>query len=147
MRISDWSSDVCSSDLAGTPPIVEAIGLGAAIDYVTAVGQDAIAAHEAGLLAYATERLSQVEGLTIFGTAREKARIISFALDGIHPHDIGTIVDRAGVAIRVGHHCAQPLMERFGVPATARASIGRYHTPPEIDRLPQALAHVKEHHG
>src|SRR3546814_13571790 len=119
MRISDWSSDVCSSDL------------GAAIDYVTAVGQDAIAAHEAGLLAYATERLSQVEGLTIFGTAREKASIISFALDGIHPHDIGTIVDREGVAIRVGHHCAQPLMERFGVPATARASMGLYHTPQE----------------
>jgi cysteine desulfurase/selenocysteine lyase len=97
---------------AGTPPIVEAIGLGAAIDYVNAIGQDAIAAHEAGLLAYATRRLQQVEGLTIVGTAKEKASIISFVLDGIHPHDIGTIVDREGVAIRVGHHCAQPLMER-----------------------------------
>lgn len=132
---------------AGTPPIVEAIGLGAAIDYVNAIGQDAIAAHEAGLLAYATERLSQVEGLTIFGTAREKASIISFALDGIHPHDIGTIVDREGVAIRVGHHCAQPLMERFGVPATARASMGLYNTPQEIDVLAAALEKVKDIFG
>src|SRR3546814_294314 len=147
MRISDWSSDVCSSDLAGTPPIVEAIGLGAAIDYVTAVGQDAIAAHEAGLLAYATERLSQVEGLTIFGTAREKASIVSFALDGIHPHDIGTIIDREGVAIRVGHHCAQPLMERLGVPATARASMGLYNTRGEIDVLAEALEKVKDIFG
>ncbi|HEY9536498.1 MAG TPA: cysteine desulfurase [Kiloniellaceae bacterium] len=132
---------------AGTPPIVEAIGLGAAIDYVNAIGQDAIAAHEAGLLAYATKRLSQVEGLTIFGTAREKASIISFALDGIHPHDIGTIVDREGVAIRVGHHCAQPLMERFGVPATARASMGLYNTPQEIDVLAEALEKVKDIFG
>src|SRR3546814_18597054 len=107
MRISDWSSDVCSSDLAGTPPIVEAIGLGAAIDYVTAVGQDAIAAHAAGLLAYDTERLSQVEGLTIFGTAREKASIVTFALDGIHPHALGTIIHqnaRASCRDRVGQH-------------------------------------------
>ncbi|HEY9537642.1 MAG TPA: cysteine desulfurase [Kiloniellaceae bacterium] len=132
---------------AGTPPIVEAIGLGAAIDYVTAVGQDAIAAHEAGLLAYATERLSQVEGLTIFGTAREKASIVSFALDGIHPHDIGTIIDREGVAIRVGHHCAQPLMERLGVPATARASMGLYNTRGEIDVLAEALEKVKDIFG
>ena len=132
---------------AGTPPIVEAIGLGAAIDYVSAIGQDAIAAHEAGLLAYATERLSQVEGLTIFGTAKEKASIISFTLDGIHPHDIGTIVDREGVAIRVGHHCAQPLMQRFGIPATARASMGLYNTPAEIDVLAKALEKVKDIFG
>ncbi|MGD1878541.1 MAG: aminotransferase class V-fold PLP-dependent enzyme [Kiloniellaceae bacterium] len=132
---------------AGTPPIVEAIGLGAAIDYVNAIGMDAIAAHEAGLLAYATERLRQVEGLTIVGTAKEKASIVSFVLDGIHPHDIGTIVDREGVAIRVGHHCAQPLMERFGLPATARASLGLYNTPQEIDVLAQALEKVKDIFG
>jgi cysteine desulfurase/selenocysteine lyase len=132
---------------AGTPPIVEAIGLGAAIDYVNAIGQDAIAAHEAGLLAYATARLNQVEGLTIVGTAKEKASIISFVLDGIHPHDIGTIVDREGVAIRVGHHCAQPLMERFGVTATARASMGLYNTRAEIDVLVKALEKVKDIFG
>jgi cysteine desulfurase/selenocysteine lyase len=132
---------------AGTPPIVETIGLGAAIDYVNAIGQDAIAAHEAGLLAYATARLNQVEGLTIVGTAKEKASIISFVLDGIHPHDIGTIVDREGVAIRVGHHCAQPLMERFGVTATARASMGLYNTRAEIDVLVKALDKVKDIFG
>ena len=132
---------------AGTPPIVEAIGLGAAIDYVNAIGQDAIAAHEAGLLAYATERLNQVEGLTIFGTTKEKASIISFVLDGIHPHDIGTIVDREGVAIRVGHHCAQPLMARFGVSATARASMGLYSTRAEIDVLVKSLEKVKDIFG
>ena len=132
---------------AGTPPIVEAIGLGAAIDYVNAIGQDAIAAHEAGLLAYATARLQAVAGLTILGTAREKASIVSFVLEGIHPHDIGTIVDREGVAIRVGHHCAQPLMARFGVPATARASMGLYNTPQEIDVLAAALEKVKDIFG
>jgi cysteine desulfurase / selenocysteine lyase len=132
---------------AGTPPIVEAIGLGAAIDYVNAIGMDAISAHEAGLLAYATERLQRVEGLRIIGTAREKAAIVSFTLDGIHPHDIGTIVDREGVAIRVGHHCAQPLMQRFGVPATARASMGIYNTPAEIDVLADALEKVKDIFG
>jgi len=129
---------------AGTPPIVEAIGLGAAIDYVNAIGQDAIAAHEAGLLAYATERLSQVDGLTIIGTAKEKAAIISFVLDGIHPHDIGTIVDRQGVAIRAGHHCAQPVMQRFGVDATARASFGLYNTREEADALVTGLRRVQE---
>ncbi|WP_299391969.1 aminotransferase class V-fold PLP-dependent enzyme [Pelagibius sp.] len=132
---------------AGTPPIVEAIGLGAAIDYVQAIGHEAIAAHEAGLLAYATERLQQIEGLTIYGTAKEKAAIVSFALDGIHPHDIGTIIDREGVAIRVGHHCAQPLMERFGLPATARASFGLYNTRAEVDALARALEKVKELFG
>jgi cysteine desulfurase/selenocysteine lyase len=132
---------------AGTPPIVEAIGLGAAIDYVTGIGQEAIAAHEAGLLAYATRRLGEVEGLKIYGTAKEKASILSFTLDGIHAHDVGTIVDREGVAIRVGHHCAQPLMERFGVAATARASMGLYNTPEEIDVLVKALNKVKELFG
>ncbi len=132
---------------AGTPPIVEAIGLGAAIDYVQTIGHEAIAAHEAGLLAYATERLQQIDGLTIYGTAKEKAAIVSFALDGIHPHDIGTIIDREGVAIRVGHHCAQPLMERFGLPATARASFGLYNTRAEVDALARALEKVKELFG
>ncbi|HIP77373.1 MAG TPA: cysteine desulfurase [Kiloniellaceae bacterium] len=132
---------------AGTPPIVEAIGLGAAIDYVQAIGHEAIAAHEAGLLAYATERLQQIEGLRIYGTAKEKAAIISFTMDDIHPHDIGTIIDREGVAIRVGHHCAQPLMERFGLPATARASFGLYNTRTEVDALARALEKVKELFG
>jgi cysteine desulfurase/selenocysteine lyase len=132
---------------AGTPPIVEAIGLGAAIDYVNGIGMEAISAHEAGLLAYATERLSAVEGLTIYGQAKEKAAIVSFTLDGIHPHDIGTIVDREGVAIRVGHHCAQPLMDRFDVPATARASMGLYNTTDDIDVLVRALEKVKELFG
>ncbi len=132
---------------AGTPPIVETIGLGAAIDYVNAIGHDAIAAHEAGLLAYATERLQQIEGLTIHGTAKEKAAIVSFSLEGIHPHDIGTIVDREGVAIRVGHHCAQPLMTCLGVPATARASFGLYNTPAEVDVLARALEKVKDLFG
>jgi len=132
---------------AGTPPIVEAIGLGAAIDYVNGIGMEAIAAHEAGLLAYATKRLGEVEGLRIYGQAKEKAAIVSFTLDGIHPHDIGTIVDREGVAIRVGHHCAQPLMDRFCVPATARASMGLYNTTDDIDVLVRALAKVKELFG
>jgi cysteine desulfurase/selenocysteine lyase len=132
---------------AGTPAIVEAIALGAAIDYVTALGQDAIAAHERGLLDYATSRLSAVPGLTIYGQAEEKAAIVSFTLDGAHPHDIGTIVDRAGVALRTGHHCAQPLMERLGVGATARASFGLYNTAAEVDALVDALGEVKEIFG
>ena len=132
---------------AGTPPIVEAIGLGAAIDYVNAIGHEAIAAHEAGLLAYATQRLQQIEGLRIYGRAKEKAAILSFTMEGIHPHDIGTIIDREGVAIRVGHHCAQPLMQRFGIPATARASFGLYNTRAEVDALARALEKVKELFG
>jgi cysteine desulfurase/selenocysteine lyase len=132
---------------AGTPPIIEAIGLGAAVDYLTALGQEAVAAHEAGLLAYATERLSDIEGLTIIGRAREKASIVSFVMDDAHPHDIGTIIDRAGVAVRAGHHCAQPLMDRFGVSATARASFGVYNTREEVDALADALIKVREIFG
>lgn len=132
---------------AGTPPIVEAIGLGAAIDYVNAIGHEAIAAHEAGLLAYATRRLQQIEGLRIYGSAKEKAAILSFTMEGIHPHDIGTIIDREGVAIRVGHHCAQPLMQRFGIPAMARASFGLYNTRDEVDALARSLEKVKELFG
>lgn len=132
---------------AGTPPIIEAIGLGAAIDYVTALGLDNIAAHEQGLLHYATERLSQIDGMNIIGTATEKAAIISFVVDGVHAHDVGTIIDRAGVAVRVGHHCAQPLMARFGLAATARASFGLYNTRAEVDALIDALQTVKEIFG
>jgi cysteine desulfurase/selenocysteine lyase len=132
---------------AGTPPIVEAIGLGAALEYMEGIGLDAIAAHEHGLLAYATERLSAVEGLRIYGTTPDKAAIISFLMDGVHAHDIGTIVDRAGVAIRVGHHCAQPVMDRFDVAATARASFGVYNTEADVDALVDALSFVKELFG
>ncbi|HZH25884.1 MAG TPA: cysteine desulfurase [Azospirillaceae bacterium] len=129
---------------AGTPPIVEVIGLGAALDYVTALGLDAIADHERRLLRYATDRLSRIDGVRILGTARNKAAILSFTIDGVHPHDVGSLLDRAGVAVRVGRHCAEPLMERFGVPATARASFGLYNTMAEADRLADAVQAVKE---
>jgi cysteine desulfurase/selenocysteine lyase len=128
----------------GTPAIIEAIGFGAAVDYVKALGQDRIAAHEHGLMAYATERMSKIEGLRIIGQAQEKASIVSFVMDKAHAHDIGTIIDRAGVAVRAGHHCAQPLMERFGVSATARASFGLYNTRAEVDALVASLYKVKE---
>ncbi len=132
---------------AGTPPIAQAIGLAAAIDYVTGLGLDRIAAHEADLLAYATERLSQVPGLTIIGRAEEKCSIVSFVMDFAHPHDVGTIIDRAGVAVRAGHHCAQPLMDRCGVTATTRASFGLYNTKAEIDMLVEALEGVRDLFG
>lgn len=128
---------------AGTPPIVEAIGLGAAIDYVTAIGLDRIAAHEADLLRYAEERLEAVPGVTIVGRAPHKAGVVSFVMDCAHPHDIGTLVDRAGVAVRAGHHCAQPLMERLDLPGTARASFGLYNSRAEIDALAEALHMVR----
>jgi cysteine desulfurase/selenocysteine lyase len=129
---------------AGTPHIAGAVGLGVALDYLTAVGLDNVADHEQGLLAYGTAALQQVPGLRIIGTAREKASILSFVMDGAHPHDIGTIVDREGVAIRTGHHCAQPVMRRYGIPATARASLGMYNTREEIDQLVYALDKVRE---
>jgi cysteine desulfurase/selenocysteine lyase len=129
---------------AGTPNIAGAIGLAAAADYLQSLGLDAIAAHEADLLAYGTEVLSAVDGLRLIGTAPKKAGVLSFVLDGIHPHDIGTILDREGVAIRTGHHCAQPVMERFGVAATARASLGVYTTREELDALVKALQAVRE---
>lgn len=132
---------------AGTPHIAGAIGLGAAIDYLTSIGLDAVARYEHDLLAYATEAVSSVPGLRIIGTARQKASILSFVLDGIHPHDIGTILDQEGVAIRAGHHCAQPLMQRFGVPATARASLALYNTREEVDTLVRALDKVREVFG
>jgi cysteine desulfurase/selenocysteine lyase len=129
---------------AGTPNIAGAVGLGAAIDYVESVGRDRIAAHESELLAYGTALLQEVPGLRLIGTAPHKASILSFVMDGVHPHDIGTIVDRTGVAIRTGHHCAQPLMHRFGVPATARASLAMYNTREELDALVRALITVRE---
>lgn len=132
---------------AGTPPIVEAIGLAAAIDYVEALGREAIAAHEHDLLDYATRLLSDIEGLRIYGTAPGKGPILSFTLDGIHPHDIGTFVDQFGVAVRVGRHCAEPLMDRFGVGATARASFALYNTREEADALADSLKAVKEFFG
>ena len=132
---------------AGTPPIAEVIGLGAAIDYVEALGRDAIAAHEHDLLQYATQQLTQIEGMRILGTAPGKAPIISFTLDGVHPHDIGTIVDQYGVAIRVGRHCAEPLGDRFGVSASARASFGLYNTRAEVDALVSSIIAVKEFFG
>jgi len=129
---------------AGTPHIAGAIGLHAALDYIDGIGLDAIAAHERELTAYGTEVLSSIDGIRLIGTARDKSSILSFVMDGVHPHDIGTIVDREGVAIRTGHHCAQPVMERFGVPATARASIAMYNTREEIDALGRALRKVRE---
>jgi cysteine desulfurase/selenocysteine lyase len=129
---------------AGTPDIAGAVALGAAIDYLTAAGLDAIAAHEHQLVAYGTDVLSQVPGVHLVGTARDKAGILSFVVDGVHPHDVGTIVDREGIAIRTGHHCCQPLMHRLGVAATARASLALYNTREEIDALAAALARVHE---
>jgi cysteine desulfurase / selenocysteine lyase len=129
---------------AGTPHIAGAAGLAAALDYLTATGRERVAAHEDDLRAYGTEALTGVPGLRLTGTARQKAGILAFVLDGIHPHDIGTILDRAGVAVRAGHHCCQPLMARLGVAATARASLALYNTREEIDALVAALHGVRE---
>jgi cysteine desulfurase/selenocysteine lyase len=132
---------------AGTPHIAGAIGLHAAIDYIDTVGLDRIAEHEASLLEYGTAVLERVPGVRIIGTARRKGSILSFVMEGIHPHDVGTIVDRDGVAIRTGHHCAQPVMERFGVPATARASLAMYNTTADLDVLGSALERVRQVFG
>jgi cysteine desulfurase / selenocysteine lyase len=129
---------------AGTPHIEGAVGLGAAIDYISSIGLPAMAAHERDLLAYGTQTLESIPGVRLIGTAREKASILSFVMDNVHPHDIGTIVDREGVAIRTGHHCAQPVMDRFGIPATARASLAMYNTREELDALAAALEKVRE---
>ncbi len=129
---------------AGTPHIAGVIGLGAAIDYLTKIGMERIAQYEDELLRYGTQALSAVPGLRLIGTAQEKASILSFVLEGIHAHDIGTILDRNGVAIRAGHHCAMPVMDRFGVPATARASLAFYNTREEIEGLVRALHQVLE---
>ena len=129
---------------AGTPHIAGVIGLGAAIDYVSDIGMDCIDTYEHGLLEYGMECLSSIGGVQIIGTASEKSAILSFVMDGIHPHDIGTILDTEGIAIRTGHHCAQPLMDRFGVPATARASLACYNTREEIDVLVKGIDRVLE---
>ena len=129
---------------AGTPHIAGVIGLGAAIDYLSGIGLDKITAYERELLDYATEVLSAIPGLRLIGTAKEKASLLSFVLDGMHAHDIGTILDHEGIAIRTGHHCAMPVMQRFGVPATARASLAFYNARAEINALVGALYKVKE---
>ena len=129
---------------AGTPHIAGVIGLGAAIDYVEGIGLDRIGAHESELLRYGIERLSAIDGLKLIGTAGHKASILSFVLDGVHPHDVGSILDGEGIAIRTGHHCTQPVMERFGIAATARASLAFYNTKEEIDALVEGIHHVSE---
>ena len=128
---------------AGTPNIAGAVGLGATIDYLNNVGMDAIGAYEHGLLEHATEVISDVPGVRLIGTAAEKTAVVSFIMEGIHAHDVGTIVDSRGIAVRTGHHCAMPVMDYFGVPATARASMAFYNTPEEIDRLAEALRYAR----
>jgi cysteine desulfurase / selenocysteine lyase len=129
---------------AGTPNIADTIGLGAAIEYLNQLGTDEIERHEAGLLSYATSRVEAIPGVRIIGTAREKAGVLSFVMDEIHPHDIGTILDSEGIAVRTGHHCAQPVMQRFNIPATARASFGLYNTREEVDALVAGIQKVRE---
>lgn len=129
---------------AGTPPIAAAIGLGAAVDYLSAIGMQLIAAYELELLNYATEQMSRMPGVRIIGTAQNKAAVISFAIDGVHPHDIGTLLNQEGVAVRTGHHCAQPVMQRFKVPATSRASFAFYNTRAEVDALVAGIRSVQQ---
>jgi cysteine desulfurase/selenocysteine lyase len=124
---------------AGTPAIAQAIGLGAAIDYVAAIGIDRIEAYESDLVSYAFERVGELEGVRLIGTARERTALVGFTIADIHPHDVGTILDQEGIAIRAGHHCAQPVMKHFGVPATARASFAFYNTHDEVDRLVRGI--------
>jgi cysteine desulfurase/selenocysteine lyase len=129
---------------AGTPAIASQIGLGAAIDYLNSIGREKAVVYEQELLAYATERISAIEGVRLIGTAREKASVVSFVIEGVHPHDIGTILDQEGIAVRAGHHCAQPVMQYFKVPATARASFAFYNTKDEVDALARAIEKVIE---
>jgi cysteine desulfurase/selenocysteine lyase len=129
---------------AGTPPIVQAIGLGAAIDYISSIGKARIAVHEHDLVHYAQERLREINSLRLFGTARDKGPVISFEMKGAHPHDVATVIDRQGVAVRAGTHCVMPLLERFNVTATCRASFGMYNTREEVDHLAQALIKARE---
>ncbi len=132
---------------AGTPHIAGAIGLGAAIDYVNGLGLERIGAHEQAVLAYATERLTEFNSVRIYGTAKEKASILSFTVEGVHPHDVGTVLDRQGIAVRAGHHCAQPVMHRFGLAATVRASFGLYNTSEDVDALAAGIATTLEIFG
>jgi cysteine desulfurase/selenocysteine lyase len=128
---------------AGTPNIEGGVGLGAAVDFLQGLDWPAVAAHEADLLAYATEQVSGVPGVRLVGTAARKAPVVSFVMDGVHPHDVGTVLDQEGIAIRTGHHCTQPVMDFFGVPATARASFALYNTRDDVDRLVAALRQVR----
>jgi cysteine desulfurase/selenocysteine lyase len=132
---------------AGTPNIAGAIGLGVALEYLEGLGLDRVAAHEHALLVHGTERLSALPGLRLVGTAREKASVLSFLVDGVHAHDVGSILDREGIAVRTGHHCAMPVMTRFGIAATTRASLGVYNTREDIDALVEGLAKVREIFG
>jgi cysteine desulfurase / selenocysteine lyase len=129
---------------AGTPDIAGAIGLGVALEYVMGLGMDSVAAHGQDLLAYATEKVGAIDGVRLIGTAKERAGVVSFVMEGVHPHDLGTILDRDGVAIRTGHHCAQPVMDRFKIPATARASFAVYNTKEEIDALVDGIRAARE---
>jgi cysteine desulfurase/selenocysteine lyase len=129
---------------AGTPDIAGAVGLGAAVDYLKQVDLAAAQQYEHGLLAYLSAQLSTVKGVRLVGTAKHKAGVQSFVMEGVHPHDLGTIVDQEGIAIRTGHHCAMPVMERFGLPATARASLAFYNTREDVDALVKALAKARE---
>jgi cysteine desulfurase/selenocysteine lyase len=129
---------------AGTPDIAGVIGLGAAVDYLTEIGMDNIFAHEHDLVVYGAKALQSIPGVRLIGTAREKAGVLSFVIEGVHPHDVGTVLDQEGIAVRTGHHCAQPVMDRFCVPATSRASFGLYNTRAEIDRLVEGIGRVKE---
>jgi cysteine desulfurase / selenocysteine lyase len=129
---------------AGTPHIEGAIGLGAALEYLMKLGLEGIAAHEHDLLAYATDRVASLPGVRLVGTAKEKASVLSFVMDNVHPHDVGTILDQEGIAVRTGHHCAQPVMDRFGIPATTRASFALYNTREEVDALVRGIEKVRE---
>ncbi|MBI4195353.1 MAG: cysteine desulfurase [Betaproteobacteria bacterium] len=132
---------------AGTPPISQAIALGAAIDYLSAIGMERVCAHEGDLLDYATDQVNRMPGVRIIGTAGKKAAVLSFAVEGVHPHDVGTLLNEEGVAIRTGHHCAQPVMQRFKVPATSRASFAFYNTMDEVDALVAAIRKVQKIFG
>jgi cysteine desulfurase/selenocysteine lyase len=132
---------------AGTPPIAAGVGLGATIDYLDSVGMDRIAAHEHELITYATDAFRQLKDVRIVGTARDKAGVLSFTVKGVHPHDVGTILNEEGVAVRTGHHCAQPVMQRFGIPATTRASFYLYNTLSEVDALVAGIQRVQKVFG
>lgn len=140
-------ADVPQRFEAGTPNIAGVVGMAAAIDYVQSVGLDRIAAHEQELLGLATDKISALPGVRIIGTAERKAGILSFVIDGIHPHDLGTILDMEGVAIRAGHHCAMPIMTQFGISGTARASLALYNTPEDVDALVKAVEKAQSMFG
>jgi cysteine desulfurase/selenocysteine lyase len=129
---------------AGTPPIAAGIGLGTAVDYLTGIGMEHIADREAQLLEYATQKMLAIDGLRIIGTAQHKASVISFLVDGIHPTDLGTIIDQEGIAVRTGHHCAQPVMDIYEIPGTARASLSFYNNEEDVDRLVAGIEYAKE---